>query len=166
MKNAENDELMQRLFELRKVGKTFQEIADEVGMSRPTVTKHLKGYLGEIEAQKAAERLARIKSSGYSKDDRAIEALDQLKRIDEVLKGRDLVDLPTPLILSEKAKILKDVEKWEKEDQKTLFGGFHSEEDLVSCAVSGDQEGVDSKNTVPAKRGGGKFPSTGRRIGE
>jgi len=136
MKSAVDLELIQRIIDLRSSGKTQQEIADEVGQSRPTVAKYLKAHMLEVEVQTAAKRLTLFKSKGYSEVNRTEELLARRERLFAESQQREVKDLPTAQIFSELSKVDKELEKLVFEDQRVLFGK----------AVSGYDQNSESEN--------------------
>ncbi len=89
----------ERFIELRAEGYSFDRIAQELDVSKPTLIKWHREFEREIANLKFLRFESLMEQYGLMKQQR-VEAMGQLlNRVSEELQGRDLSDLPVKQLL-------------------------------------------------------------------
>jgi transposase len=107
-----------KFIELRAQGHSFNDIAEQLGISKNTLIDWSKDFAVDIENRKALEREA-LQTKYLMTWNTRIEAFgEMLERIDQELEERDFSDVTTKELMELKIKYM---DKLKSEQQKIIF---------------------------------------------
>lgn len=104
-KVATNDQ-KERFIELRAKGKSFESIAEEIGISKPTLIEWAKKFKIEIANLKALE-MESLQEQFYISWKKRVELISkQLEQVNKELEKRDLSEVATEKLVDMQSKLL------------------------------------------------------------
>lgn len=100
-----NDQLKIELIKLRSEGLSYKLIAEQLGVSKPTVIKWSRELAVEISNQKKLEYEAFLVSLNITRESRAKKLKTISDKLEIELEKRDLTDLPTSKLIDQLLKV-------------------------------------------------------------
>lgn len=113
MSNTTNLDQQQRFIELRAKNHSFDAIAQDIGVSKPTLIKWSRELEVELINQKALELDAIKRQYSVTREHRIALLGGQLKTIREELATRDLKEVPTSQLIRLTMLLNTELEKLE-----------------------------------------------------
>ena len=106
-----DQETVQRFITLRAQGWSFDRIASELGVSKPTLIAWSRKHQFEIQNLKAIE-METLANQWLASTSERVNALgEQLRRVESALASRDLTALSTPQLMTAARSLRRQIEQ-------------------------------------------------------